>query len=101
MTDFVSELVRDVDATAVAVFDLADRRRAKERAGSRRDAYERGFEEVRDVAGKPQARRLAEWIQSEMREREAFPSAREVRKQGAAICRESGHEVSTGSWLGA
>jgi hypothetical protein len=101
MTDFVSDLVGDVDETAVDVFDLAARREAKKDAGSRRDAYERGIEEVRDIAGKPQARELAAWIQAEMRDREAYPSAREVRKQGARICRESGHEVSTGDWLGA
>ncbi|MFB6269144.1 MAG: hypothetical protein ABEH83_04315 [Halobacterium sp.] len=101
MTDFVTELLRDVDETAVDVFDLAERREAKQDAGSRRDAYERGIEEVRDKAGKPQARELAEWIQAEMRDREAYPTAREVRKQGAKLCRESGHEVSTGDWLGA
>lgn len=101
MTDHATELLREIDAVAADVFDLADRERARERAGSRREAYEKGLRTVRDVAGKPQARELAEWIQAEMREREAFPSAREVRKQGARICRESGHEVSTGSWLGA
>jgi hypothetical protein len=101
MSEHTDQLVRDIDDVVTDVFDLADRRRAKERAGSRRDAYEKGLTEVQRIAGKPQATRLAEWIQSQMREREAFPSAREVRKQGARICRESGHEVSTSSWLGA
>ncbi len=101
MTEHAKSLLREIDETAADVFDLADRRRAKERAGSRRDAYEKGFNEVQNLAGKPQARELAEWIQSEMREREAFPSARNVRQQGARICRESGHEVSTNDWLGA
>lgn len=101
MTDQTRELLREIDETAAAVLDLADREQARETAGSRRDAYERGLAEVRSIAGKPQARALAEWIQGEIREREAFPSAREVRKQGARICRESGHEVSTNDWLGA
>ena len=101
MTDFASDLMGDIDERALDVFDLAARREAKHDAGSRRDAYERGIEEVRSIAGKAQARDLVAWIQAEMRERVAYPSAREVRKQGARICRESGHEVSTGDWLGA
>lgn len=49
----------------------------------------------------PEAATLAEWIREEIRTQESFPSARTVRKQGARICRESGHDVSTGSWLDA
>lgn len=101
MTAHAKLLLGDIDSTAEDVFDLADRMRAKERAESRRDAYEKGLESVQRIAGKPQATNLAEWIQAEMCERESFPSAREVRKQGSRICRESGHEVSTSSWLGA
>lgn len=56
---------------------------------------------MRDVAGEAQGRELADWIAEEIRSEERFPSAREVRKRGAKILRESGHEVSAGSWLGA
>lgn len=101
MTDQIRELMREIDETVQNVFDVATRAGAKEKAGSRRDAYEKGLSEVRRIAGKPQAHELAEWIQAEMRGEERFPSAREVRKQGATICRESGHEVPDDSWLGA
>lgn len=98
---FVKDQVREIDAAIQDVFDVADRQQAKQKAGSRRKAYEKGIEEVRDVAGKREAETLAEWIQSEIRSRERFPTAREVRQEGADICRQSGYEVSIGSWLGA
>lgn len=98
---YVRDRVREIDAVVQEVFDVASRRQSEEKAGSRRKAYSKGIEEVRDIAGKPQAEELAEWIEREIRTRERFPSAREVRQQGAEICRESGHEISTGSWLGA
>lgn len=98
---YVRDRVREIDKVVQEVFDVASRQQAKKKAGSRRKAYEKGIREVRDIAGKPQAEKLAEWIEDEIRSRERFPSAREVRKQGAEICRQSGHEVSTGSWLGA
>lgn len=101
MSEFTEELLRDIDETTVEVFELGDRRQAKRTAKSQRKAYVRGVEEVRDIAGKSAARRLAARIRMDMRENERFPSARQVRQWGAELCRESGHTVSTGSWLGA
>lgn len=101
MATFSKELVREIDETVEETFDLATRADAKRKEGSRRDAYEKGIRAVRDVAGNDAARELAAWIQDEIREHERFPSARDVRQQGAKICRDRGHEVSTGSWLGA
>ena len=101
MTEHAKKLLRNIDETAADVLDVADRERAKEKAGSQRSAYEKGLNEVERIAGKPQARDLAEWIQDQIRERETFPSAREVRNHGAQICRTSGHDISTDDWLGA
>lgn len=101
MTDHAKNLLRKIDETAVEVLDVADREQAKRTAGSQREAYEKGLNEVERVAGRAQARELAEWIQDQIQERETFPSAREVRNHGAQICRKSGHDVSTNDWLGA
>lgn len=101
MSEQVADWVREIDETAQDVFDLATRKDAKRKAGSRRKAYEKGLREVRHVAGNDQAQELADWITDEMRSKERFPTARDVRQQGAAICRRNGHEVSSGSWLGA
>lgn len=98
---YVKDRVREIERTIQDVFDVASQRQAKEKAGSRRDAYKKGIQEVRDIAGEAQAEELAEWIENEIRQKERFPTAREVRKRGAKICRESGAEISTGSWLGA
>jgi hypothetical protein len=101
MRDLTRELLHEIDETTRIEFDLATRKAARRKEGSRRNAYEKGIREVGDIAGKGATRELTEWIQEEIRTRNRFPSARRVRKQGAKICRESGHEVSTGSWLGA
>ena len=101
MSTFVKETVAEIDQTTQETFDLGTREAAKRKEGSRRSAYEKGIREVRDVAGSEAARELAEWIKEEIRTEKRFPSARSVRKEGARICRNHGHEVSTGSWLGA
>lgn len=101
MSDSTEDLLGDIDDTTREVFDVANRRQARKKEGSRRNAYEKGIREVRRIAGDAQARELAERIQADIRTNERFPSARRVRRWGAEICRESGHEVSTGSWLGA
>lgn len=101
MVTFSKELVREIDSTVEETFDLATRADAKRKEGARRDAYVKGIKAVRDVAGNDAARELAAWIQDEIRKKERFPSARDVRQQGADICRNRGHDVSTGSWLGA
>jgi hypothetical protein len=101
MPEQVSQWLREIDEAAVETSGVGARADAKRKAGSRRMSYERGLQEVGDVAGEPQGQELADWIAEEIRSEERFPSAREVRKRGAKIVRESGHEVSTGSWLGA
>lgn len=100
MRQLTREMLQEIDRTAQDVFDLATREAAKRKEGSRRNAYQKGIRAVRDTAGTDAARELSEWIQSEIRETESFPSARQVRKQGARICREHGHSVSADSWLG-
>lgn len=101
MSDPTEELLQSIDDATREAFDVGSRRQARQKEGSRRDAYERGLREVRRIAGNSQARDLAERIRDDIRTNERLPSARRVRKWGAEICRESGHEVSTGSWLGA
>lgn len=101
MSQFVKDMLAEIDRTTKEEFDLASRRAAERKEGSRRNAYRKGIREVRDIAGKDAARELTEWIQEEIRTNQRLPSARTVRKQGAKICREYGKDVSTGSWLGA
>lgn len=97
----VDDSLQEIDDVVEDVFDLRTRHQAKQKAGSRRNVYEKSIREVRNVAGNEEATVLAEWIKDRIRTKETFPSGRDVRQRGAEICRENGHEVSTGSWLGA
>lgn len=101
MREETRQLLREIDRTTVDVFDLASREQAKRKEGSRRRAYEKGLTEVRNIAGSEAERELADWIKNQIESKERFPSARTVRKQGASLCRSRGHEISSGSWLGA
>ena len=100
-TGLTHKLLDEIDQTTQEVFDLATRADAKRREGSRRNSYQKALKEVNNIAGQSAARALADWIQAEIRQNERFPNARDVRQRGAQLCRENGHEVSTGSWLGA
>ncbi|MGZ0745951.1 hypothetical protein [Haloparvum sp. AD34] len=93
--------LREIDAIAVEVLDVSTRQDAKEKAGSRREAYGKALDEVRDVAGRSAAGELLEWVQEQIRTEETFPTSREVRKQGAKICRSMDHSIPDDSWLGA
>lgn len=99
MVTFEQQL-RDVDAVPVEVLDVATRADAKEKAGTRRDAYERALHEAREIAGREAAGELVEWIQERIRSEEEFPGSRQVRERGAKICRELSHPVPDDSWLG-
>lgn len=101
MAALIEELLSQIDATVQEVFDLGTQREAQRREGSRRTVYEKALRETAEIAGEPAATALAQWIQEQIRERERFPDGRRVRKRGAELCRENGHQVSTGSWLGA
>lgn len=101
MNDVTRELLGAIDRSTEETFDLGTRAAAKRKEGSRRNAYRKGIEAVREIAGKDAARELAEWIEAEIRTEERLPPARSVRKRGARICRDHGHDISTGSWLGA
>lgn len=101
MSQLERELLDQIDDTVQDVFDLGTRREAQRREGSRRTVYEKALKETQAIAGDGGATALAQWLQEEIRENQSFPSGRDVRQRGARICRENGHQVSTGSWLGA
>lgn len=97
----VREALQAIDETVKDVFDLGTRRQAKQKEGSRRNVYEKSLREVQQVAGDEEMKALKRWIMQSIRENERFPSGRETRKKGAQICRDSGHSIPTGSFLGA
>ncbi|MFC6940692.1 hypothetical protein ACFQE8_12070 [Salinirubellus sp. GCM10025818] len=97
----VREALQAIDESVKDAFDLGTRRQAKQKEGSRRNVYEKSLREVQQVAGDEEMEALKRWIIQSIREDERFPSGRETRKRGAQICRDSGHNIPTGSFLGA
>jgi hypothetical protein len=97
----VNEALRAADDTVKEVLDLGTRRQAKRNEGSRRNVSEKSLREVKQVAGDEEMEALKRWLIQSIREDDGFPSGRETRKRGAQICRDSGHSIPTGSFLGA
>lgn len=93
----MSEIERTIDET----LDVARKREATQKAKSRLKVYRKALKEVQQIAGNEPMRELAAWIRDRIKDRREPPSGRDVRQKGAAICREHGEEVSTGTWLGA
>ena len=99
----VTQSMKHIDRTVEKVLGSHEEYEAKRegRSRSQRRAYEKSIEEVRDVAGTTEAKQLAQWIEEYVRDEKELPTSRQVRKEGAEICRDAGHSVSTNDWLGA
>ncbi|WP_459195123.1 DUF5789 family protein [Halosimplex sp. J119] len=71
--------------------------------GSQRKAYERTFRELKavDIVDDDEGiTAVADWIVARIEEKGKLPGSRDVRRQGAKVCRESGYEISNDEWLG-
>lgn len=97
----VSDEVAEIEETMDETLSVVRRRDDARDAPSRLKLYRKALREVQQVAGNAAMRELAEWIRERIRTDGDPPSGRAVRQRGAAICRERGKEISTGSWLGA
>lgn len=70
---------------------------------AQRNAYVKTFEELEaiepddDDAG---IRAISDWIIEQIRDREALPSSRAVRREAAKFCRANGSQVRNDEWLG-
>lgn len=92
--------MQDIDRAVEETISEQDQYEETQSGRSRRGAYEKSLEEVRDTADRAEADQLATWIADRIREKEKLPSSKQVRKQGAKICRDAGYSVSTNDWLG-
>lgn len=97
----VRPLLKQIDAAVEESVGQHEQYEAKKEGKSRRSGYEKAIREVDRIAGRAEAERLAEWIEAKIRDDGKLPTARRVRQRGADVCREAGHSVPTGSWLGA
>ena len=97
----VRPLLKEIDAAVEESVGRHEQYEAEKEGKSRRSGYEKAIREVDRIAGRAEATQLAEWLESEIREKGKLPTARRVRQRGADLCRDAGHSVPTGSWLGA
>jgi Zn ribbon nucleic-acid-binding protein len=93
--------MKHIDRTVEDVIGAHEQYETDKEGQSRRRAYEQSIEAVHDTAGKTEAKRLARWSEDRIRDEKELPSGRQVRKKGAEIVRDAGHQVSTNDWLGA
>ncbi|GAB7010296.1 hypothetical protein [Halorubrum trueperi] len=101
----VSERVRrPAVATAMKrIVEAAETLPNEEFGRSQHEAFERTFRALTDVDGIDDdagVRVVADWVVDRIREREAVPGSRDVRRQAAKYCREHGYEIRNDEWLG-
>lgn len=70
---------------------------------AQRSAYEKTFDELEAIDADDDdegIRAIGDWIVEHIREKEALPSSRAVRREAAAFCRKNGYQVRNDEWLG-
>ena len=69
---------------------------------SQREAYVRTFRALEGIDGDDDEgiAFMADWIVKRIREKEALPGSRDVRRRAAKFCRTNGYEVRDDEWLG-
>lgn len=90
----VTQSLKHIDRAVADVLETREEYDDASRGSSRRGAYERSIEAVREEADPAAAKRLARWIEDRIREEEALPSGQRVREKAAELCREPDRRVS-------
>jgi len=70
---------------------------------TQRKAYEMTFQELKavDAADDDEGIRvISDWIVERIRDKEALPTSRAVRREAAKFCRANGYQVRNDEWLG-
>jgi len=103
-TEVRFRLQRPTVASAMKrVVEAADEARDVELSGSQRDAYEKTFTALEDLAptdedeGIPYIR---DWILDRLAQDGELPGSRSVRREAATFARENGYPVRKDGWLG-
>ncbi|WP_313694440.1 hypothetical protein [Halorarum halobium] len=70
---------------------------------SRREAYEKTLRELKAIDADDEDEGISaitDWIVERIRDEEALPGSRAVRRQAAKFCRANGYEVRNDDWIG-
>jgi hypothetical protein len=71
--------------------------------GSQREAYEKTLRALKAIDADDDdegIRVVTDWIVERIREKEALPGSRDVRRRAAEFCRANGYQVRNDDWLG-
>jgi hypothetical protein len=95
---------RPTVATAMKrVVEATEKLRNVEFGTSQRDAYEKTFLALKAIDADDDdegIRAIADWIVSQVEDKEKLPGSRAVRREAAEFCRANEYEVSNNDWLG-
>lgn len=92
-----------IAAAMKRIVEASDPLPDEELGRSQRDAYERTFEALKAIDADDEdegIRVVADWIVERIREKEAIPGSRDVRRRAAEFCRSNGYEIRNDEWLG-
>lgn len=102
--DVREHLERPTVAAALKhVLEASDTPDGAKLKGSQYDAYERTFQELRDidaVDGDEGISVMTDWILERLENKGKLPGSRDVRRQAAKYCRSTGYSVRNDEWLG-
>ncbi|WP_257300352.1 hypothetical protein [Haloarchaeobius sp. FL176] len=85
------------------VVEAADEARDVELSGSQRDAYEKTFTALEDLAPTDEDEGIpyiCDWILDRLAQDGELPGSRSVRREAATFARENGYPVRKDEWLG-
>jgi hypothetical protein len=92
-----------VAAAMKRVLEASETLRNTEFGWTQRKAYEMTFQELEAIDADDDdegIRVVSDWIVERIREKEALPSSRAVRRRAAKFCRANGYQVRNDEWLG-
>ncbi|WP_323192100.1 hypothetical protein [Halostella sp. PRR32] len=92
-----------VAAAVKQVVEASDTLQNADLSGSQRDAYEKTFRELKAIDADDDdegIQAISDWVVGQIRDKEALPDSRALRRQAAKYCRENGYQIRDDEWLG-
>lgn len=92
-----------VAAAMKRIVEATDEVRYVDLSRTQREAYEKTFRELKAIDADDEdegIRAIADWIVAEIRDENALPGSRDVRREARAFCRSNDYEIRNEDWLG-
>lgn len=92
-----------IAAAMKRIVEATDEVRDVDLESSQREAYEKTLRKLKAIDADDEdegIRAITDWIVEEIRDENALPGSRDVRREAAAFCRANGYEIQNDEWLG-